>query len=30
MNASEIKIAPVDEVIFRIPADYALLEDKRK
>jgi hypothetical protein len=30
MNASEIRIAPVDVAIFRIPADYALLEDKRK
>lgn len=30
MSASEIKIGPVDEAIFRVPTDYGLLEDKRK
>lgn len=30
MNASEIKIGPVDEAIFRIPADYVVLEDQRR
>ncbi|MFO0987671.1 MAG: hypothetical protein U1F37_09915 [Alphaproteobacteria bacterium] len=30
MIASEIKIGPLDEAIFRVPADYGLLEDKRK
>jgi hypothetical protein len=30
MNASELRIGPVDEAIFRVPAEYGLLEDKRK
>ena len=30
MTASEIKIGPLDEAIFRVPATYGLLEDKRK
>lgn len=30
MSASEVKIGPVDAAIFRVPADYVLLEDKRQ
>jgi hypothetical protein len=30
MSASELKIGEVDAAVFRIPADYGLLEDKRK
>lgn len=30
MNASELKIGPVDAAVFSVPADYVLLEDKRK
>lgn len=30
MNASELRIGPVDPAVFRVPADYVLLEDKRK
>jgi hypothetical protein len=30
MLASELKIGPVDAAVFRVPADYVLLEDKRK
>lgn len=29
MSASELRIGPVDDAIFRVPADYGLLEDKR-
>jgi hypothetical protein len=29
MNASELKIGPVDASVFGVPADYVLLEDKR-
>lgn len=29
MSASELRIGPLDDAIFRVPADYGLLEDKR-
>lgn len=30
MSASELKVGPVDAAVFRVPADYVLLEDKRR
>lgn len=30
MSAGELKIAPVDPSVFRVPADYVLLQDKRQ
>ncbi len=30
MSASELKIGAIDGAVFRVPADYALIEDKRK
>lgn len=30
MLASDLKIGPLDAAVFRVPADYVLLEDKRK
>jgi len=30
MTASELKVAPVDAALFRIPPDFAPIEDKRK
>jgi hypothetical protein len=29
MNASELKIGPVDEAVFRVPADYVRIEETR-
>jgi hypothetical protein len=29
MSASELRIGPLDDAIFRVPADYGLLEDRR-
>ena len=30
MNAGELKIGPLDPAVFAIPADYVVLEDRRK
>jgi hypothetical protein len=30
MSAGDLKIGPIDDAVFRVPADYVLIEDKQK